>query len=453
MSDRTKALVRDFMDEVRAWHDGEEEYLQAVEEVAGDVITVEKADSTYAQAKVLRRLAEPDRIISFRVTWLDDKGEVRVNRGWRVQHSNLMGPYKGGIRFHPGVTQSVLKFLGFEQTFKNALTGLPLGGGKGGSDFDPSGCSQAEVMRFCQAFMSELAHHIGPNEDVPAGDINVGPREIGYMTAVYKRHSRNAEGAITGKALCIGGSRMRVEATGFGLVYFLCAMLDEAGEEIRDKRVTISGKGNVARHAAQKVMELGGKVVSLSDSGGLIEARDGLTPQALEWVAERAEAGEDVANPPSKLGLKYVSGKKPWQLECDVALPCATQNELDEKDARSLVDNGCRFVAEGANMPVTAKAADILAAKGIIHAPGKAANAGGVAVSALEMRQNASFRMMEGEEVDGLLRDIMRHTHSLIVEEAQRGAARCSAGIDYVRGANIAAYRRLARAVVDHGVY
>ncbi|MFN4272412.1 MAG: NADP-specific glutamate dehydrogenase [Aliihoeflea sp.] len=451
MSDRADALTRELMSEISAWHEGEGEYLQAVEEVVRDVITVEKADSVYAGARVLRRLAEPDRIVSFRVEWLDDKGDIQVNRGWRVQHSNLMGPYKGGLRFHPSVTRSVLKFLAFEQTFKNALTDLPLGGGKGGADFDPSGRSDGEVMRFCQAFMSELAHHIGPTRDVPAGDIGVGPREIGYLASAYKRITGQADGALTGKTPCMGGSALRVEATGYGLVYFLCAMLGRAGEEIEGKRVAVSGKGNVARHAARKALKMGARVVSLSDSGGLLEAPDGFSAEALDWIAQRADAGQSVESPPGRLGFSYRPGKKPWQMECDVALPCATQNELDADDARALADGGCRFVVEGANMPVTNHAAEILARAGILHAPGKAANAGGVAVSALEMRQNAAFRSMPAAEVDDLLRDIMVGIHRLICEEANRGTARSKADVDYPRGANVASYRRLARAVVDHG--
>lgn len=452
MSRRIDELTAGVLDPLARTHPGETEYLQAVEEVLRDVIAVEKADSEFAHANVMRRLAEADRAIAFRVTWLDDKGEVRVNRGWRVQQSNLMGPYKGGLRFHPDVNLSVLKFLAFEQVFKNALTGLPLGGAKGGADFDPSTASHAETMRFCEAFMGELCHHIGPSRDVPAGDIGVGAREIGYMAGAYQRHSRTWDGALTGKALCIGGSELRVEATGYGLVYFLCAMLARAGEGIEGKRVAISGKGNVARHAARKAMALGAKVVALSDSGGLIEARDGLSEEALDWIVTRADARSGVDSPPKRLGLDYAPGRRPWQVECDVALPCATQNELDAKDAKALADNGCRFLAEGANMPVTAKAADILTKAGVVQAPGKASNAGGVVVSALEMRQNASFRAMPADEVDGLLRDTMVGIHRLICEEADRGTAEKRGTIDYRRGANIAAYRRLARAMVDRGL-
>lgn len=452
MTSRAEDLTRDFLVRSRSWHDGEEEYLQALEEVVRDVITVEKASSEFTAACVMRRLSEPDRIISFRIAWQDDAGAVHVNRGWRVQHSNALGPYKGGLRFAPSVTRSVLKFLAFEQTFKNALTGLPLGGAKGGSDFDPHGRSDSEIMRFCHAFMGELAHHIGPWRDVPAGDIGVGAREIGYLHAAYKRHSGNAEGALTGKALCIGGSKMRVEATGYGLVYFLCAMLEAQGEALEGKRVAISGKGNVARHAAAKAMALGADVVSLSDRNGLVEAPDGMSAEALEWIAHRADEGASVTSPPKRLGLSYHAGKKPWQLECDIALPCATQNEIGDKDARALADNGCRFLAEGANMPVSASAARILAEKGVIHAPGKASNAGGVAVSCLEMHQNATFRPMSAQAVDDALCDIMRGIHALVRDEMRGdGPARCGR-TDYARGANIAAYRRLARAVIDQGV-
>jgi glutamate dehydrogenase (NADP+) len=451
MTDRSAALTEAFMAEVRDKNPDETEFLQAVEEVAQDVITVEKASADYAAARILSRLAAPDRVIGFRVTWADDAGRVQINRGWRVQHCNAVGPYKGGLRFAPSVTPSILKFLGFEQTFKNALTGLHLGGAKGGADFEPKGRSDAEVMRFCQAFMAELAHHIGPARDIPAGDIGVSAREIGYLFAAWKRHSGDFAGVITGKSLCIGGSELRVQATGFGLVYFLCAMLGARSDDVDGRRVAISGMGNVALHAARKVCKLGGRVVTLSDSSGMIEAPDGIGAEALDWIVARKVARQDVSDPPGDLGLIWHAGRTPWGIDCDVALPCATQNEIDAPEARALVDAGCRYVAEGANMPLTAAAQRIVRDAGLAYAPGKAANAGGVAVSGLEMAQNATFRPLTAEEIDDTLRGIMVRMHERLADEAARDSA-ASDAIDYRRAANRAAYRRVADALLDHGI-
>ncbi|MEL6619027.1 MAG: NADP-specific glutamate dehydrogenase [Pseudomonadota bacterium] len=442
-----ETLVEDFMDLITARNPGQDEFLQAVQEVARDVLTVEKASSAFAAARVLERLTEPDRMISFRVDWEDDSGALRVNRGWRVQMSNAIGPYKGGIRFHPTVTPSVLKFLGFEQVFKNALTGLPLGGGKGGSDFEPVGRSDREIMRFCHAFMAELAHHIGPDQDVPAGDINVGTRAIGYLFGAYKRHHRQFQGALTGKGTSFGGSAMRVEATGYGLIYFVQAMLAEQGAEIADQRIAISGMGNVALHAAEKAIAQGGRVISLSHSGGTLLAGDGYSPEALDWVRTTRAQGQDVADAPSHLGLSFVEGKKPWGADATVALPCATQNEMDKADAKAAVDAGLRYLAEGANMPLTADAAAHIEGAGIPYGPGKAANAGGVAISGLEMSQNAHGRFSSAQEVDASLRSIMRDIHDRAADEGRDGGA-----INYRRGANIAGYRKVAQAVSAFGI-
>lgn len=432
-------------------HGHETEFLHALEYLAQDALSVQSAHDPYRRALAFERLAEPDRAIGFRIVWEDDAGDLQVNRGWRVQHSNLLGPYKGGLRFHPTVNLSILKALAFEQTFKNALTGFPLGGAKGGADFDPSGRSDAEIARFCHAFMAELAHHIGPWEDVPAGDIGVGSREIGYLYAAYKRHVRTVDGAITGKTICLGGSLLREEATGYGLIYFLCAMLTAMGEDIEGKRIAISGKGNVARHAARKAIDLGGTVIALSDSKGLIQAKDGFSHDALDCVEDRMRRREPVDDLPPALGMDYVAGSKPWSMECDIALPCATQGEIETDDARMLANGGCRFLAEGANMPLTADAINILAEAGVIQAPGKAANAGGVAVSALEMNQNATFLRSELREVDRYLRNVMTRIHALIHDDEATAGAGDKCVPNYRRGANVAAYRRLAQALVESG--
>lgn len=451
MTDRSQTLTESFMSELRDKHPGEDLFLQAIEEVALDVITVEKANAEYTANRILARLSEPDRMIEFRVTWTDDTGKIQINRGWRVQHSNAVGPYKGGLRFHPSVTPSVLKFLAYEQTFKNALTGLNLGGAKGGSDFDPKGRSEQEVMRFCHAFMAELQHYIGPYRDIPAGDIGVGTREIGFLFAAWKQNNRDFSGMITGKSLCIGGSELRVEATGYGLVYFLCAMLGVVNEDIAGKRIAISGMGNVALHTARKACALGGRVVSMSDRGGLMEAPDGMNVAALDWIMDRKSAREDVTNPPSYLGITYRPGCKPWGIECDAALPCATQNEINADAARALTESGCRFLAEGANMPLTSEAQEIVRQAGIQFAPGKAANAGGVAVSGLEMAQNATFRPRSTEDIDQTLREIMTRLHATLRAEGCRDETHADL-FDYRRAANRSAYRRVAEALLDHGV-
>lgn len=444
---RREDLVSDFMERMHAKHAGQDEFLQAVQEVAHDVLTVEAANPAYHAARVLERLAEPDRIIAFRVTWEDDHGHVQINRGWRVQTSNAIGPYKGGLRFHPNVDESVLKFLGFEQVFKNALTGLPLGGGKGGADFDPRGRSEREIMHFCQAFMRELQHHIGPDRDVPAGDINVGSREIGYLFGAYMQHNLAFHGALTGKGSAFGGSAGRVEATGYGLVYFVQNMLAAQGASIEGQRVAISGKGNVATHAARKAIDVGARVVTLSDTSGTLLARDGMGHDAVEWVQERKAKGEDIADPPNDLGLVFKEGALPWSLEADVALPCATQNEMDEAAARSALEAGVKTFAEGANMPLTKGALDCVQASDAFYAPGKASNAGGVAVSGLEMSQNAQRRYAGAETIDTDLRNIMGEIHDRVA-----GEGRFEGGINYRRGANIAGYRQLADAIAAFGV-
>lgn len=438
------ALLEDFMDRVAEKAPNQPEFQQAVAHVARDVITIEKAHSDYASAKVLERLAEPDRVIGFRVTWLDDANEVQVNRGWRVQYCDAIGPYKGGLRFHPSVNPSVLKFLGFEQTFKNALTGLPLGGGKGGSDFDPKGRSDAEIMRFCQAFMRELAPYIGPDRDIPAGDINVGTREIGWLFAAYKAHAREFSGALTGKGQSFGGSAMRVEATGYGLIYFVEAMLAEQKTDLNGARIAISGKGNVATHAAEKAVARGGRVITLSDTSGTLLAEDGMTHDLIHWVRARKAAGEDIAHPPGD--ARFVEGGVPWAQEADIALPCATQNEVDDKMAQMLVDGRTRIVAEGANMPLTEDARDVIEKASLLHAPGKASNAGGVAVSGLEMSQNSHRRFDSAEAIDEDLKQIVRDIHTRVAHEGRDGTR-----IDYSRGANIAGFRKVADAISAMG--
>ena len=449
MKDRAASLLDSFMEQIRPRHQGEDEFLQAVEEVARDVVTVEKASSEFTQARALERLCEADRIVSFRITWRDDTGAVQINRGWRVQHSNLLGPYKGGLRWAPNVSRSILKFLAFEQALKNALTGLPLGAAKGGADFDPQGRSPTEIERFAHAFMAELGPHIGPDRDVPAGDIGVGAREVGLMARAWVQQTQRWGGAFTGKPLPLGGSDIRAEATGYGLIYFLSAMLAEEAEDMEGKRIALSGRGNVSSYAARKAMTMGAKVISLSGRAGTWYAPDGFTGDALEWVLEAT--GDAAQTPPADLGVEFREGARPWGLSPDVALPCATQNELDIDDARALADGGCRFLAEGANMPLTAAAEAQLTRAGVIQAPGKASNAGGVAVSGLEMQQNASFARWAPARVERELQEVMCAIHNRLKSER---ASCCTAGggIDYRRAANVAGYRKLARAVVDGGV-
>ena len=440
-----------FMDELRDRNPGQDEFVQAVGEVARDVFDFVVDKPEYLDAQILRRLTEPDRVVSFRVCWEDDDRRVRVERGWRVQNNNSIGPYKGGLRFHPGVTESVLKFLAFEQTFKNALTGLPLGGGKGGSSFDPKGKSDAEIMRFCQSFMTELYRHIGPHTDVPAGDIGVGSREIGFLFGQYKRIVNRWEGAITGKGLEWGGSELRPEATGFGAVYFLRRMLDHAGHSIEGKSVVLSGAGNVALHAAQKLIDCEAKVLTLSDSDGFIHDPDGIDQDKLDWVMalkqeRRGRIKEYVEEYPD--AEYHGDGARPWHVDCDIAMPCATQNEIEEDDAKALVKNDVMAVVEGANMPTTHAASCAIRDAGILFAPAKAANAGGVAVSGLEMSQNAERVSWNHEKLDSQLTDLMAEIHDKCAEHGEGEGGK----VDYARGANIAAFEKVASAMLAFGV-
>ncbi len=435
---------------IRDRNSGEPEFLQAVHEVAEYIIPFLEENPRYKTFKVFERLAEPERVIIFRVPWVDDKGEIQINRGYRVQMSSAIGPYKGGLRFHPSVNLSVLKFLAFEQTFKNSLTGLPMGGGKGGADFDPKGKSDAEVMRFCQSFMTELYRHIGPDLDVPAGDIGVGKREIGYLFGQYKRIKNEFTGVLTGKGFEWGGSRIRPEATGYGLIYFVQEIFKTIGETWEGKRITISGSGNVAQFAAEKSIQCGAKVLTMSDSGGFIYDEKGITPEKLAFITElkeirRGRIKEYVEHYPE---ARYFENEKPWRIPCDIALPCATQNELDGDDARKLIDNGCRFVAEGANMPSTTEAIALFNKEKVYYVPGKAANAGGVAVSGLEMTQNSLRYAWFKEKVDDRLRIIMRGIHDTCVKY---GREECG-HINYERGANIGGFVKVADAMIDQGV-
>lgn len=439
-----------FMEGVKRRNPYQPEFVQAVQEVAEDIFDFIADKEEYHSQQILRRIAEPDRVVSFRVCWEDDAGNVRVQRGWRVQNNNAIGPYKGGLRFHPSVTESVLKFLAFEQTFKNALTGLPMGGGKGGSNFNPKGKSVREIMRFCQSFMTELYRHIGADVDVPAGDIGVGAREIGYMFGQYKRITGQFTGVLTGKGLEYGGSLIRPEATGYGAVYFLAEMLATKGQDLRGKAVVISGSGNVATHAAEKIVQLGGKVLTLSDSGGFIHDPDGITPEKIDWVKahkthRRGRIEEYVAEFPR---ATFTAGKTPWGVPCDVALPCATQNELLGADARTLIANGCQAVSEGANMPTDLDGVHAFKAARLLYAPGKAANAGGVAVSGLEMSQNSERRAWKEEELQQMLVDIMRGIHTTCARYGDQGGGY----IDYVRGANIGGFKKVADAMLAFGV-
>lgn len=424
------------------------EFHQAVEEVLRSLWPFLEANPHYLTSGILERICEPERAITFRVSWVDDRGKVQVNRGFRIQMNSAIGPYKGGLRFHPSVNLGVLKFLAFEQTFKNSLTSLPMGGGKGGSDFDPKGKSDAEVMRFCQAFMSELYRHIGADVDVPAGDIGVGAREIGFLFGQYKRLSNQFTSVLTGKGMTYGGSLIRPEATGFGCVYFAEEMLKRQGQRVEGKRVAVSGSGNVAQYAARKVMDLGGKVISLSDSEGTLYAESGLTEE--QWSAllelKNVQRGR-ISELATRFGLEFRKGQAPWELACDIALPCATQNELDAEAARTLLRNGCLCVAEGANMPTTLEAVDIFIDAGILFAPGKASNAGGVAVSGLEMSQNAMRLLWTAGEVDSKLHNIMQSIHHACVHYGEENGR-----INYVKGANIAGFVKVADAMLAQGI-
>jgi len=445
-----KKSIKDFISYVEQRNPNEPEFMQAVTEVAETVIPFIEENETYQGKKLLERMVEPERTLLFRVPWTDDSGEIHVNRGYRVEFNSAIGPYKGGLRFHPSVNLSILKFLGFEQVFKNSLTTLPMGGGKGGSDFNPKGKSDSEVMRFCQSFMTELSRHIGPDTDVPAGDIGVGGREIGYMFGQYKRLRNEFTGVLTGKGRSYGGSLIRPEATGYGNVYFAKDMLETRGETFKGKTVVISGSGNVAQYAAEKAMEFGGKVVTLSDSGGFIHDAEGLNDEKLAFVMElknvkRGRISEYVDKYPS---ASYTAGDRPWSVTCDIALPCATQNELNEDEAKVLVENGCMCVSEGANMPSTPDAISVFQDAKILFAPGKASNAGGVATSGLEMSQNSLRLSWSAQEVDEKLHGIMNDIHAACVKYGKDG----DGYVDYVKGANVAGFVKVADAMLAQGV-
>ena len=439
--------VIDFMNDVSSKNLGETEFLQAVEEVAEAVIPFIEENPRYKDKMLLERMIEPERVIIFRVPWIDDDGKTQVNRGYRVEFNSAIGPYKGGLRFHPTVNLSILKFLGFEQIFKNSLTTLPMGGGKGGSDFNPKGKSDNEVMRFCQSFMTELCKHIGPNTDVPAGDIGVGSREIGYMFGQYKRIRNEFTGVLTGKGITWGGSLIRPEATGYGNVYFAQNMLKLKGNSFKDKTVVISGSGNVAQYACEKATELGAKVVALSDSSGFIYDSEGIDAEKLAFVMhlKNVKRGR-IKEYADKYGCEYHEGR-PWGISCDIALPCATQNELNADEAKELVANGCICVSEGANMPTTPEAISVFQNAKILFAPGKASNAGGVATSGLEMSQNSLRLNWTREEVDSKLKQIMIDIHNSCVQYGKDGDY-----VDYVKGANIAGFVKVAEAMIDQGV-
>ncbi len=441
--------LKDFMDSVAARNPAQPEFLQAVHEVVESVWDVCESNPRFKKANILSRMIEPEAVHTFRVAWVNDKGEVEVNRGYRVQYNSALGPYKGGLRFHPSVTLSILKFLGFEQIFKNALTTLPLGGGKGGADFNPRGRSDNEIMRFCQAFMTELYRYIGPDTDVPAGDIGVGGREVAYMFGQYKKIVREFNGVLTGKGLEWGGSILRPEATGFGATYFAESQLKTKGMSFEGKKVAVSGFGNVAWGACIKVAQLGGKVVTLSGPDGYIHDPDGVLGEKIEYMLEmRASNNDRVEDYAKKFGVKFVAGKRPWEVPVDVALPCATQNELGLEDAQTLVKNGCKCVTEGANMPCTPEAVKVFHDAKILFAPGKASNAGGVATSGLEMSQNSMRLRWTAEEVDARLHGIMTSIHSACVEYGKGP----DGYVDYVKGANIAGFLRVANAMIDQGV-
>jgi glutamate dehydrogenase (NADP+) len=441
---------QEFMAKVEARNPGEPEFIQAVSEVVESVWDVYESNPRFVKANVLERLVEPERVVIFRVPWMDDNGNIYVQRGYRVQFNSAIGPYKGGLRFHPSVNLSVLKFLGFEQVFKNSLTSLPLGGGKGGSDFDPRGKSDDEIMRFCQSFMAELFRHIGPNTDVPAGDIGVGAREIGYLFGYYKKLMNEFTGVLTGKGINWGGSLIRPEATGFGIVYFTEEVLNTIGETIKGKRVAISGFGNVAWGAVQKVNDLGGKVVTLSGPDGYIYDEDGVSGEKIDFMVTMRNSNRDMVQDYADKypSAKFFPGKHPWEVPVDVAIPCATQNELNEEDALKLINNKCICVVEGANMPCVPKAIEAFQKAKMLFAPGKAANAGGVATSGLEMTQNAMHLSWPREEVDARLREIMKNIHKACVEHGKEP----DGYINYVKGANIAGFMKVANAMCDQGL-
>ena len=439
--------LKNFMQWVESLNKGESEFLQAVEEVAEAVLPILSSESRFKGKKILERMIEPERVLMFRVPWKNDQGEVMVNRGYRIEMNSAIGPYKGGLRFHPSVNLSILKFLAFEQVFKNALTTLPLGGGKGGANFDPKGKSDNEIMSFCQSFMTELSRHIGPNTDIPAGDIGVGGREIGYMFGQYKRIRNEFTGVLTGKGRGWGGSLIRPEATGYGNVYFAHNMLKLKGDSFKNKTVAISGSGNVAQYSCEKATELGAKVVTLSDSSGYIFDKDGIDAEKLSFIMELKNVKRGrIKEYADQFGCEFHSGR-PWGVKCDIALPCATQNELDYSEANLLVENGCICVAEGANMPSTPEAVEVFLNAKILFAPGKASNAGGVATSGLEISQNSIRMNWTREEVDNKLNTIMNDIHSQCVEHGKEGDY-----VNYVKGANIAGFLKVADAMLDQGV-
>ena len=450
MDARTQKKIDDFMDEVRTRNGHEPEFIQAVQEVAETVIPYIAKHKIYNGKNILLRMVEPERLISFRVAWIDDDGEIHVNRGYRIQMNSAIGPYKGGLRFHPSVNASILKFLAFEQVFKNSLTTLPMGGGKGGSDFDPKGKSDEEVMRFCHAFMAELSRHIGPNTDVPAGAIGVGAREIGFLFGMYKKMRNEFTGVLTGKGLSWGGSKIRPEATGYGTVYFAQSMLKTKNETFEGKSVVISGSGNVAQYAAEKALQLGAKVLTLSDSQGYIVDSEGIDVKKLAYVMDlkNNKRGRISEYAKKYSSAKFEKGKTPWEVKCDIALPCATQNELDGKSAKTLIKNKCLCVAEGANMPSTPEAIHEFQQAKILFAPGKASNAGGVATSGLEMSQNSLRISWTREEVDERLKDIMEDIHDSCIEYGKEKDGYCN----YVKGANVAGFVKVADAMLAQGV-
>jgi len=442
------STIDQFMDAVKVRNSGETEFHQAVHEVVESLWDFLKDNQHYLHARILDRVVEPERVLQFRVPWRNDRGDVEVNRGFRVEFNSAIGPYKGGLRFHPSVNLSILKFLGFEQVFKNSLTTLPMGGGKGGSDFDPKGKSDNEVMSFCQSFMTELCRHIGPDTDVPAGDIGVGGREIGFLFGQYKRIRNEFTGVLTGKGLNWGGSLIRPEATGYGCVYFAEEMLKKVGDGFEGKRVAVSGSGNVAQYATEKATQLGAKIVTLSDSSGSIYDEGGIDSEKLDWVMDlknnRRGRIKDYAD---EFKVDYLEGQRPWSVPCDIALPCATQNEINGEDANTLISNGCKVVSEGANMPSDPDAVNSFQDSDILFGPGKAANAGGVATSGLEMSQNSMRLNWTREEVDGKLHHIMKDIHEACVEHGQENES-----VNYVKGANIAGFIKVADAMLDQGV-
>jgi glutamate dehydrogenase/leucine dehydrogenase len=441
--------VKEFMEKVMEKNPGEVEFYQAVEEVVRSLMPFLEKNPKYQKAKILERMVEPERVIIFRVPWIDDKGEIQVNRGFRVEMNSALGPYKGGLRFHPSVNLGILKFLAFEQVFKNSLTTLPMGGGKGGSDFDPKGKSDNEVMHFCQSFMNELFRHIGPDTDVPAGDVGVGAREIGFLFGQYKRLRNEFTGVLTGKGINWGGSLIRTEATGYGCVYFAQEMLNTRGESIEGKVCTVSGSGNVAQYTVEKLIQLGAKPVTLSDSNGYIYDPDGIDEKKLEFVKELKNVRRGrIREYAQEFGCPYFeAGRLPWEVKCDIAFPCATQNEIQESDAKKLVKNGCICVVEGANMPTRPEAIRVFQQARILFGPGKAANAGGVATSGLEMSQNSQRLSWTRDEVDKKLHNIMIAIHEQCVKYGKQGDY-----IDYVKGANIAGFVKVADAMLDQGV-